>query len=126
MLLVPYNYLVDASTRRALNIELAHDVLIFDEAHNIEKVMLYNNNNNDNDNNATLRPKYTTTSEVCVMVDHVCERSHERTLGSHAPTPEPLMSLTRPASLGVCRRRILRDHDRRHRRLRARSGARRR
>ena len=40
MLLVPYNYLVDASTRRALNIELAHDVLIFDEAHNIEKVVL--------------------------------------------------------------------------------------
>ena len=37
---MPYNYLVDASTRRALNIELTHDVLIFDEAHNIEKVVL--------------------------------------------------------------------------------------
>ena len=31
MLFVPYNYLIDPSARRALNIELAEDVIIFDE-----------------------------------------------------------------------------------------------
>ena len=34
---MPYNYLIDPNARRALNIDLASDVLIFDEAHNIEK-----------------------------------------------------------------------------------------
>lgn len=37
VLFVPYNYLIDPNARRALNIDLASDVLIFDEAHNIEK-----------------------------------------------------------------------------------------
>ena len=37
MLFVPYNYLIDPSARRALNIELAEDVIIFDEAHNMER-----------------------------------------------------------------------------------------
>ena len=38
VLFLPYNYLVDPKTRRALNINLASDVIIFDEAHNIERV----------------------------------------------------------------------------------------
>ena len=38
VLFLPYNYLLDPRTRRALNINLSRDVLVFDEAHNIEKV----------------------------------------------------------------------------------------
>jgi len=38
VLFVPYNYLVESEKRSALNIELARDILIFDEAHNIESV----------------------------------------------------------------------------------------
>ena len=38
ILFMPYNYLLDSKARRALNIDLSSDVLIFDEAHNIERV----------------------------------------------------------------------------------------
>lgn len=38
LLFVPYNYLIDPKSRRALGLSGARDVLIFDEAHNIEKV----------------------------------------------------------------------------------------
>jgi len=31
VLLLPYNYLVEPSTRRALNINIAEDIIIFDE-----------------------------------------------------------------------------------------------
>lgn len=31
VLLLPYNYLVDPTTRKTLNINLAQDVIIFDE-----------------------------------------------------------------------------------------------
>jgi len=37
VLFVPYNYLIDAQSRKALNISLQSDVVIFDEAHNIER-----------------------------------------------------------------------------------------
>ncbi len=37
LIFMPYNYLVDASTRRGLeSIRWADSVLIFDEAHNVE------------------------------------------------------------------------------------------
>lgn len=38
VLFMPYNYLLDPKARRALNIDLRRDVLIFDEAHNVDKV----------------------------------------------------------------------------------------
>lgn len=37
VLLVPYNYLIDPKSRRALGLSGGRDILIFDEAHNIEK-----------------------------------------------------------------------------------------
>lgn len=36
LVLMPYNYVLDAKSRRALNMEFADDILIFDEAHNLE------------------------------------------------------------------------------------------
>ena len=38
VLFLPYNYLLDPKARRSLNIDLRRDVIIFDEAHNIDKV----------------------------------------------------------------------------------------
>ena len=38
VLFLPYNYLLDPKARRALNIDLRRDVIIFDEAHNVDKV----------------------------------------------------------------------------------------
>ena len=38
ILFMPYNYMLDPRTRKALNIDLQRDVLIFDEAHNIDKI----------------------------------------------------------------------------------------
>jgi regulator of telomere elongation helicase 1 len=38
VLFLPYNYLLDPKSRKALNICLQRDVLIFDEAHNVDKV----------------------------------------------------------------------------------------
>jgi regulator of telomere elongation helicase 1 len=38
LVLLPYNYLLDSSIRRTLGIEWANSVVIFDEAHNLEKV----------------------------------------------------------------------------------------
>ena len=35
LIFLPYNYLVDRSSRRALNIDLRDAVVIFDEAHNL-------------------------------------------------------------------------------------------
>lgn len=36
VLFMPYNYLVDPAMRRALNISVAHDVLVFDEARHLQ------------------------------------------------------------------------------------------
>lgn len=33
---MPYNYLLDYSTRSSLHLQLANSVIIFDEAHNLE------------------------------------------------------------------------------------------
>ncbi|KAM9065973.1 regulator of telomere elongation helicase 1 isoform X4 [Sarcophilus harrisii] len=38
IIFMPYNYLLDSKTRRAHNIDLKGTVVIFDEAHNVEKV----------------------------------------------------------------------------------------
>lgn len=38
VLFLPYNYMLDPKSRRALNIDLSRDILIFDEAHNVDKV----------------------------------------------------------------------------------------
>lgn len=35
IIFMPYNYLVDSSTRASLNINLENSILIFDEAHNL-------------------------------------------------------------------------------------------
>lgn len=35
---MPYNYILDQRARKALGIELANNVIILDEAHNIEKI----------------------------------------------------------------------------------------
>jgi len=35
MIFMPYNYLIDPSTRRSLSVDLEGTVLIFDEAHNL-------------------------------------------------------------------------------------------
>lgn len=35
---MPYNYILDARARKALGIELSNNVIILDEAHNIEKI----------------------------------------------------------------------------------------
>lgn len=38
LILLPYNYLLDATVRKTLGIDWANSVIIFDEAHNLEKV----------------------------------------------------------------------------------------
>lgn len=38
ILFLPYNYLLDRATRASLDIDWSHDVVIFDEAHNLESV----------------------------------------------------------------------------------------
>ena len=38
IIFMPYNYLIDSKTRKNQNISLENSVVIFDEAHNIEKV----------------------------------------------------------------------------------------
>ena len=39
MIFMPYNYLIDPSTRRSLSVDLEGAVLIFDEAHNLVSVV---------------------------------------------------------------------------------------
>jgi len=38
VIFLPYNYLLDAKTRKTLDLDLAGSVIIFDEAHNIQKL----------------------------------------------------------------------------------------
>ncbi|XP_053201698.1 regulator of telomere elongation helicase 1 homolog isoform X2 [Panonychus citri] len=38
VIFMPYNYLLDPSARKALGIEIANNVIIFDEGHNIERI----------------------------------------------------------------------------------------
>lgn len=37
VIFMPYNYLLDTKARRAQGIELQNNIILFDEAHNIEK-----------------------------------------------------------------------------------------
>ncbi|KAH8555341.1 helicase C-terminal domain-containing protein [Umbelopsis sp. PMI_123] len=36
VILLPYNYIVDSTARKAMNIDLCNSIIIFDEAHNLE------------------------------------------------------------------------------------------
>lgn len=38
VIFLPYNYLLDAKTRKTLDLDLSNSVIIFDEAHNIQKL----------------------------------------------------------------------------------------
>lgn len=37
LIVAPYNYVIDGSTRRSQGLSVARNILIFDEAHNVEK-----------------------------------------------------------------------------------------
>jgi Rad3-related DNA helicase len=38
IILLPYNYIIDSTARKAMNIDLSNSIVIFDEAHNLVSV----------------------------------------------------------------------------------------